>query len=241
MEFRRTMLANCAMDATGVVIVIDVLRAFTTAAFAFNAGAEAILLVSSVEEALGLRAQLDSSLIMGEVGGLHVPGFNFGNSPAEIARQDLSARTLIQRTSAGTQGAVRSTAASTLFAASFVNARATALRLSRLNPPVISFVLTGLLPDGRGEEDAACADYLEALLTGLKPDPAPFLNRVRSSRNGRIFADPAWPDFPSADLELACQADRFQFAMQIERRDGLIVMRSVPIQEENTLSESPSF
>ena len=61
-------------DATGAVIASDVLRAFTTAAFAFAAGARDILLVSTVAEALALRARFPGSFVMGEVDGLPVAG-----------------------------------------------------------------------------------------------------------------------------------------------------------------------
>ena len=44
-------------EVDGVVVVIDVLRAFTTAAFAFDRGADEILLVSTVEEAFEVREQ----------------------------------------------------------------------------------------------------------------------------------------------------------------------------------------
>ena len=44
-----------ADQARGAVVVIDVLRAFTTAAFAFTRGANRILPVSSVDEALALQ------------------------------------------------------------------------------------------------------------------------------------------------------------------------------------------
>jgi hypothetical protein len=43
-----------ARDASGVVVVIDVMRAFTTAAFAFAAGASEIDLVATVEVPMAL-------------------------------------------------------------------------------------------------------------------------------------------------------------------------------------------
>src|SRR5687767_6403730 len=124
MKFHYTDLETCH-TATGVVIVIDVLRAFSTAAYAFARGAREILLVSTVEEALELRGQLTNSKALGEVGGLAPEGFNFGNSPTQIREQDFTGLTLIQRTSAGTQGAVRSKKADVLIAASFVVASST--------------------------------------------------------------------------------------------------------------------
>ena len=50
-------LIEGAARASGVVAIIDVLRAFTTAAVAFANGATHITMVASVEEALALRSQ----------------------------------------------------------------------------------------------------------------------------------------------------------------------------------------
>jgi hypothetical protein len=69
-----------------------VLRAFTSAAYAFAAGARRIWLVRSVDEALAMKAQHPGLLAMGEDLGRRVPGFDFANSPAELARADLDGR-----------------------------------------------------------------------------------------------------------------------------------------------------
>src|SRR5512136_1543681 len=106
MRFQYTTLETC-YKAKNTVVVIDVIRAFSTAAYAFGAGAESITLVSGVKEALELRAAIPGALVMGEVGGIKVDSFDFGNSPAEFLGLDLSGKALIQRTSAGTQGIVR--------------------------------------------------------------------------------------------------------------------------------------
>jgi 2-phosphosulfolactate phosphatase len=214
-------------EALGAVVAIDVIRAFTTAAFAFAAGAREIVLVGTVEEALALRTRFPGSLVMGEVGGLKAEGFDFGNSPGDLVGQDLSGRRMIQRTSAGTQGMVRSVCADPLLAASFVCAGATVRFLRRVAPASVTFVITGIYPDQDGDEDAACADYLAALLRGESPEAAPFLRRVYESRPGQVFADPARPEFPSTDLDYCTQVDRFDFAMLASREDGLLVMRPV--------------
>jgi 2-phosphosulfolactate phosphatase len=78
-----------ALMASGLVVVIDVLRAFTTAAHAFDRGAEKILPVASVKEAFQLRKRLPGSFIMGEVDGIKPEGFDFGNSPDQISAMDL--------------------------------------------------------------------------------------------------------------------------------------------------------
>ena len=55
MEIRLGSLVRDAREAEGTVIIIDVFRAFTTAAIAFQNGASQITLVAEVEEALELQ------------------------------------------------------------------------------------------------------------------------------------------------------------------------------------------
>ena len=232
MEFHRATLDTCA-EATGAVVVIDVIRAFTSAAYAFGAGARDITLVSTIAEAFALREQNPGALIMGEDGGRPIAGFDFSNSPTHYLGLDLTGRSLIQRTTHGTQGVVRSAQADILLTGSFPCAGATAARLRALEPERVTFVVTGWEGDGLwGDEDMACADYLEALLRGLDPDPAPYLARVRNSPTGKLFEDPAFTHFHPEDLPLCVALDRFDFAMQVERRDGLL--RMTPVTASST-------
>lgn len=226
MKFSRATLATCA-QATGTVVVIDVLRAFSTAAFAFAAGVSEIYLTRQVTEALALREQFPGALIAGEVGGLPVPGFDFGNSPSDLVNLDLRGRRLIQRTSAGTQGVVLSTQAQHLLATSFVCTGATARFIRRLDPLQLTFVITGDGPNRNGDEDDACADYLEALLCNQNPEIGPYLQRVRNSTSGQAFVDPGQPELPAADLDYCLQLNRFDFAMQAHRENGLVILRRV--------------
>lgn len=94
----------------GPVVVVDVIRAFTTAAYAFGSGAAEIYLVGDVEEALAFKAAHPGSLAMGEHRGLRPDGFDFPNSPSMVRDVDLSGRTIVQRTSAGTRGVVAAVA-----------------------------------------------------------------------------------------------------------------------------------
>jgi len=223
MKINYTNLENCA-DARGTVIVIDVLRAFSTAAYAFEAGAESISLVSSVEEALSLRQQHPNWLVMGEVGGLPPQGFDFGNSPTQIRAQKLAGRHLIQRTSAGTQGVARSLNADVLLVASFVIASATVQYVLQRAPQQVGFVITG---GEKNEEDLACAEYLEALFQGRAPDPQPFILRVYESYDAIRHLDPTQPEFPEEDVDFCTRIDAFHFALPVRREDGRPVLRPV--------------
>jgi 2-phosphosulfolactate phosphatase len=228
MKTSRYSLSDCA-EASGTVIVIDVLRAFSTAAYALSAGASSISLVSTVEEALRLRDRIKGSIVMGEVGGLPVKEFDLSNSPVEIVRQDLKGKHLIQRTSAGTQGVVRCRKAEVILAGCFCCAAATARYLMKLSPGTLSLVVTGRSRDGKGDEDEACADYIEALLSGGSPDAGTYVNRVRESFSGRRFSDPSIPEYPAGDLELCVRVDVFDFAMPVVRDGRRLDIKRVDI------------
>jgi 2-phosphosulfolactate phosphatase len=226
MRIERATNETCGA-AIGTVVAIDVIRAFTTAAFALAAGARDIVPVGTIEQALELRARFPGALLMGEVDGYPIEGFDFGNSPSALVGQDLAGRRLIQRTSAGTQGLVRSLKAETLFAGSLVCAAATARAIARSAPASVTLVATGIFPGRDGDEDIACADYLAALLRGEPIDAAALVRRARESDAGRLFANPADPVFPASDLDLCTDLDRFDFALRVERRDGLLVMAAL--------------
>ena len=108
MEIVEAYGIEAAPAARGHVVVIDVLRAFTCAAFAFDAGADSIVLVSTPDEAFAVKRARPDVLMMGEVGGRIIPGFDFGNSPWDLYLhgERLRGRTLVQRTGCGTQGVV---------------------------------------------------------------------------------------------------------------------------------------
>jgi 2-phosphosulfolactate phosphatase len=227
MEFHRASLETCA-NARGVVVVIDVLRAFSTSAYAFAAGVQDITLVSTVEEAFDLQGKIPQILLMGEMNGLPIGGFDFGNSPTQFDGLDLSGKHLIQRTSAGTPGVVRSRKAEILITASFCTAGATARHIETRLPEEVTFVITGLRLGGWGAEDEACADYLEELLQGNAPKPEPFLDRVRQSRTGLMFQDSSKPELPFEDLQYCLDIDRFDFTMPVRRENHRTVMIADP-------------
>ena len=218
-----------AEQARGAVVVIDVLRAFTTAAFAFARGANRILPVSTVEEALALQQATPDALVMGEVDGFQPEQFDLSNSPGALLDRDLAGRTLIQRTSAGTQGLVRANQAETLYAASFVVARATAQMLIRSQSEIISFVITGISQGRDGDEDLACAEYIRDLVMGDDPDTEPYLTRVATSTVGQEFASGSLGYLMQEDFKLSVQVNYFNFAMPVRRAAGRLVMTSEPV------------
>lgn len=207
------------------VVVIDVLRSFTTAAYLFHAGARALLLAATPDEARVLASRFPSAVTVGAVpGGFPIDGFDFGNSPAALRNVCLTNRDVVLCTAGGVRGATIARHAALLLGGSLVCAVATARLLRRLDPSRVTLLVTGVYINRDGDEDIACAEYLAAHLRGQTPDPAPFERRVRESTFGRRFGDPAHPHLPLADMELCAQADVFDFAMPIVRQNGIMMV-----------------
>jgi 2-phosphosulfolactate phosphatase len=226
MEIRIGSLLRGAQEAQGVTIIIDVFRAFTTAAVAFDRGAAKIILVAEVEEALELRRQGKGHLCMGEVDGIKPGGFDFGNSPYEISQADLTGQTLIQSTRAGTVGVNAAAAAEAIYLGAFVTATATVNAILASSPPLVTLVAMGVATKQRSDEDEQCALYLRNLLQGHRPDSEAVKHLVRIGQEAQKYDDPAQPQYHPQDRALALQIDRYPFALRVTREDGLLVART---------------
>jgi 2-phosphosulfolactate phosphatase len=219
-------------DITGAVVAVDVIRAFTTAAYAFGAGASHIFLVDSVDEALALKAEDPGLLAMGENCGRRPDGFDFSNSPVRIAAADLSGRVLVQRTSAGTRGVVAARSATRLWCASLVCASATAAAVSASGLGAPTYVITGRQPPdsdrpSSGSDDLAAAELIERARTGVDLDAectaAFLLDCEEATRTLSLGPDHADPD----DILFAARVDAFDFAMEVERVGHLLRLSAV--------------
>ena len=199
-------------------MIVDVFRAFTTAAFCVAAGAREIVLVGDHEQALAMKRADPTLFLAGEIGGRPIPGFDVGNSPSAVEHLDLSGRRVVQRTSSGTQGVVAATGAEAIVLGSFVVAAAT-VRYLRERAREVTIVAMGFNALESADEDLVCARYLAA---ALRDEPLP------TAQVTLLGDDPAtgWPDwFPRRDAELALQVDRFAFALPVYRENRLLIAR----------------
>ena len=211
--------------ARGVVAVIDVFRAFTTGAVALANGAERIVMVGSIDEALSLREAGLGQVCIGEAGGHKPPEFDYGNSPSEIAGIDFTGKTLIQRTSAGTQGIVAASGADRLYATSLVTASATARAMRTGAPARITLVAMGENGIERTDEDEMCALFLRQRLGDHAGDAEAVRRMISAGEAVARFRDPARAEAPEADLAIALDIDRFDFAIRVRMEDGRPVGR----------------
>lgn len=224
----RFLPAAHAGEARGAVIVVDVLRAFTTAAYAFAAGAARIWLTESVERALAMKTARPGLLAMGEDAGRRIAGFDHSNSPAEIRGLDLRGRELVQRTTAGTRGAVAARRAERLWCAGLVCASATAAaaRASGLGAP--SYVITGWRDAGRpGLDDLETARLIDRAWSGAPLDAESTAAAVRSGDEAAATLALGDGHVDPRDVELAVRVDAFDFAMEARSVPDGVVLQAV--------------
>lgn len=205
-----------ARQVRGVAVVIDVMRAFTTAAYAFAAGASEIHLVATVDEAFALPG-----FRMGEVGGRLIPGFDHNNSPSGLVGRRLSGPAVL-RSGNGTQCVLQAAGATEIWLGSLVVASATARALSTCG--AVTFVASGA--PAEGEEDIACAEWMTALLAGGSVSADHIVSLVRGSRAARKHQHRD-RDFPLQDVDCAVALDAFNFAMRAERHGSHWIAKAV--------------
>ena len=227
MEIRLGSQVRDAREAEGTVIIIDVFRAFTTAAIAFDKGVCEITLLAEAEDALALHRKGVGDFLMGEVDGKRPDGFDFGNSPYEVSQADLKGKTLVQSTRAGTVGVAAAAKADTIYLGSFVVAQATVDAILKDNPSLVSIIAMGDQGIVRSDEDEHCGIYLRNLLEGRRPDPAALQSLIMQGGATQKFFDDTQPQYHPKDVELALQVNKYTFAMKVSRQDGQLVARKV--------------
>lgn len=236
MEIRRLRLLEGARAAQGVVVIIDVFRAFTVCAYAAALGARPLVAVADADRARQLKRRLPRAVLSGEVRAWPIPGFDLGNSPSELLRAvagglKLARRPFIQRTGAGTQGVIHSRRARRIFVASLANAVATALAIRRLAPPVVTLVAMGRAAEEPTDEDELCAEAIEAYLRGEEWPAGRRLADLFHTRRVQGLLAGELPRFPPSDVALCLAFNLFDFALQARRSGDVAVIRPIRVSE----------
>lgn len=201
-------------------IVIDVIRAFTVSHHAFLGGAQEILLVNSVLEAKELKEANPDYLLAGEINGLPIPGFDLDNSPRRVSEEDISGRTLVQKTTNGVKALLNALNADFfVFATGFSNARKTAefIRRTCSEDAVINIIASH--PDG--DDDLACAEYIKSVIEGQDSiSSREVVKRIVNCEAARKFYDPERPDFDARDLDFCTKELDGAFVMVVDDKRG---------------------
>jgi 2-phosphosulfolactate phosphatase len=231
MQVNRFSLLAGARSARGIAVVVDVFRAFSCTPMLFSLGVRSSILVATPEEALRLKVQDEELILIGEVGGVPVEGFDLGNSPSQILLRGadfFQGKVVVQRTSAGVQGALEALeAADEVLLGSFMVAGATAGYLKVRAPEVVSIIAMGVQLKEKAPEDEWCAQYLAHLLDGTAYDHNQALREILFQETTQKFLRRDRPYFPAEDPILCLQRDIYDFALKVTRQDDRVVVRRV--------------
>lgn len=229
MKIVKTDFVSGAKNAQGIVVIIDVFRAFSVACYCLHGDPEFLMPVGSVEDARLLKEKYPAAILVGERGGKKINGFDYGNSPTELCKVELSGCQIIHTTHAGTQGVVNAMHASEVLTGSFLNAAATARYILNKSPEVVTLVRMGWKAETRSDEDDLCAEYLEHLLNGEDFDSSEIKNTLRQSACSKRFFDPLQPWSPESDFDLCLDINRFDFIIAaVKSRRGFLELCKIP-------------
>lgn len=109
-------------------LIIDVLRATTVMTTALGNGANKIIPVTEIDEAMKLKNAV--TVLGGERKGLKIDGFDLANSPLDYTKKAVSGRTVVMTTTNGTRAIKRCSAADKLYIGCMLNGRAAAKKLT---------------------------------------------------------------------------------------------------------------
>ena len=233
MEVTHTRLLEGAQTARGVAVIIDVFRAFTCAPLLFSFGIQKSILVSTPEEAFVLKEKNSELVLIGEVGGIPIDGFDLGNSPSEILKKGtafFNGKTVVQRTSSGVQGVLTALdVADEVLPASYTLAKSTARYILSKQPPRVSLVSMGVALKDIAPEDEWCGRYIAHLLGVNDYNHNEALKEILYNQTTQKFFDPAKPHFPPEDPIMCLQLDSHDFVLRARRDDGKVVVNKIDV------------
>ena len=122
----QSFAASNAKDKT--VIVLDILRATSTMITALNNGAQEIIPVREISEAIKLKQEQPEAILSGERNGIIIDGFQLGNSPVEFSTKIVGGKTIIACTTNGTSAVTAAKVARAVWIGALINCGAVALK-----------------------------------------------------------------------------------------------------------------
>jgi 2-phosphosulfolactate phosphatase len=199
----------------------------------FSLGLKNSILVSQPQQALRLKQRHKDYILVGEVGGLPIEGFDLGNSPSEILNRKpsyFSGKTAVQRTSSGVQGALAALEiADEVLVAGYNVARATARYILSKQPALVSLVAMGWDMKQRAPEDDWCARYIGHLLGADEYNHNQAMREIVFNKTAQRFLSADEPRFPSEDPVLCLQRDVYGYALSVRRENTSVVIRKTDI------------
>lgn len=151
-------------------VVFDVLRATSSMLTALNNGAEEIIPVVEIAEALAVKQRRPDVLLAGERRGLRITreltgsiDFDFGNSPRDFKPEKVRGQAIAWTTTNGTRALRACAKAEMILLGALVNLRPVADMLDQLRPKNLLLVCAGTFEDAAFEDQFAAGALIDRL------------------------------------------------------------------------------
>ncbi|MRH43846.1 2-phosphosulfolactate phosphatase [Aquibacillus halophilus] len=208
-------------------IVIDVIRAFTVAHYAFLQGVSRILLAETVEQAFQIKKEHPEYLLAGEVAGLAIKGFDLDNSPYHIQEKNLTGKVLVQKTTNGVRATLNCLKSDSVFVTGFTNARNTAEFVKeRITGEEETINIIASHPSG--DDDLACAEYIKSLIEDSSSISArEVVDRIKQSHVAAKFYDRENKAFQYEDIFQCIRELNTDFVMKVDHASKIPTIERV--------------
>ncbi|OGH16142.1 MAG: hypothetical protein A3C30_02890 [Candidatus Levybacteria bacterium RIFCSPHIGHO2_02_FULL_40_18] len=216
--------------ASGLVIIVDVLRAFTTICYVFSNKADKAILVKGPEEGLLLKRENPNYVLIGERGGFKLPGYDYGNSPYELKKVNFSGKTIVMTTSQGTAFFYRLSKHSEckeLITGSFVNASSIVNYIKQNKYKTITFVCTD--NSYQNNEDYMCVKYLISCLKGKPLNFQEIKKDLTKHPVAERFIKKPLTKHAPYDFELSLQLNKFSFIIKANMSTKRIILEQITL------------
>jgi 2-phosphosulfolactate phosphatase len=231
MKITFSRLLPGAQNASGVAVIIDVFRAFSCAPLLFYSGIEKLILVETPQEAFAFKKDNSEFILIGEISGRMIAGFDFGNSPSQILRagpEFFEGKTVVQRTSSGVQGAIAAlSVAEEVLLGSYNLGAATARYLISRQVSEVELVAMGWNLREIAPEDEWCARYIAHMIKAADYDHLQALREIIFHHTTQKFLQENSSHFPAEDPIVCLQANIYDFVLRAEREASWVVVKKI--------------
>lgn len=218
-----------------ITIVIDVIRAFTVAHYAFLNGAKRIILAKNVKQAFHFKMKNPDFLLAGEVNGLPIKGFDLDNSPYNMRVKNLAGKTLIQKTTNGVQATLNCLSSDHVFVTGYSNAKSIATYIKNKFTTDQQKSINIIASHPSGDDDLACAEYIKSILEDSNTLTTKEVSeRIKHSHVANKFFDENNSYFIREDIEYCMKELDTGFVMKVRKNTKIPMIERINACQEKS-------
>lgn len=225
MEINITRFIKGAKEAKGLVVIIDVFRAFSVAYYVLAGGANRIIPFLNIDNALKMKKENSQYLLLGEHDCKKVDGFDYGNSPFEIKNIDMKDKTILLRSTRGTAGLMylNEEIVDEVILGSFVAFFSIIKYIQLKQPKIVTIIAMGEGENKEAYEDELCAQCIKDALKGKKVDFKQIYILIKNSPASERFFDKTKVHSPEEDFYMCLNFNKFDFVVKYDIKSKILV------------------